>query len=106
MSRQLTRLEDAMMKRMNRMEQRLEEVARQGRKEQTDMVDVVSSHTISIVKKKQIVIQKMKRVLPGLVSRGMEGVEWDMVTKLGGLENRLAKGGHRFGSGQGCDTDG
>ena len=26
-----------------------------------------------------------------LVSRGMEGVERDMVTKLGGLENRLAK---------------
>ena len=104
MSRQLTRLEDAMMKRMNRMEQRLEEVARQGRKEQTDMV--VSTLTISITKKKQIVSQKMKRVLPGLVSRGMEGVERDMVTKLGGLENRLAKGGHRFGSGQGCDTDG
>ena len=104
MSRQLTRLEDAMMKRMNRMEQRLEEVARQGRKEQTDMV--VSTLTISITKKKQIVSQKMKRMLPGLVSRGMEGVERDMVTKLGGLENRLAKGGHRFGSGQGCDTDG
>jgi hypothetical protein len=33
-----TRLEDAMMKRMNQMEQRLEEVARQRRKEQTDMV--------------------------------------------------------------------
>ena len=30
-------------------------------------------------------------MLPGLVSRGMEGVERDMVTKLGGLENRLAK---------------
>ena len=104
MSRQLTRLEDALMKRMNRMEQRLEEVARQGRKEQTDMV--VSTLTSSITKKKQIVSQKMKRVLPGLVSRGMEGVERDMVTKLGGLENRLAKGGHRFGSGQGCDTDG
>ena len=78
--------------------------ARQGRKEQTDMV--VSTLTSSITKKKQIVSQKMKRVLPGLVSRGMEGVERDMVTKLGGLENRLAKGGHRFGSGQGCDTDG
>ena len=104
MSRQLTRLEDAMMKRMNRMEQRLEEVARQGRKEQTDMV--VSTLTISITKKKQIVSQKMKRVLPGLVSRGIEGVERDMVTKLGGLKNRLAKGGHRFGSGQGCDRDG
>ena len=45
----------------------------------------------SLTKKKQIVSQKMKRVLPGLVSRGMEGVERDMVTKLGGLENRLAK---------------
>jgi hypothetical protein len=33
----------------------------------------------------------MKRVLPGLVSRCMDGVERDMVTKLGGLENRLAK---------------
>ena len=31
------------------------------------------------------------RVLPGLLSRGMEGVERGMVTKLGGLENRLAK---------------
>ena len=67
-----TRLEDAMMKRMDRMEQRLEEVARQGRKE-------------------QVVSQKMKRMLPSLVTRGMEGVERDMVTKLGGLENRLAK---------------
>ena len=44
MSRQLTRLEDAMMKRMNRMEQRLEEVARQGRKEQTDIHGGVFSH--------------------------------------------------------------
>jgi hypothetical protein len=71
-----------MMKRMNRMEQRLEEVARQHRKEQTDTV--VSTLTSSITKKKQ-------RVLPGLVSRGMEGMERDMVTNLGGLENRLAK---------------
>jgi hypothetical protein len=78
-----------MMKRMNRMEQILEEVARQRRKEQTDTV--VSTLTISITKKKQIVSQKMKRVLPGLVSRGMEVLERDMVTKLGGLENRLAK---------------
>ena len=86
-----TRLEDAMMKRMDRMEQRLlEEVARQGRKEQTDMV--VSAHTSSIIKRmEQVVSQKMKRMLPSLVTRGMEGVERDMVTKLGGLENRLAK---------------
>ena len=46
-----TRLEDAMIKRMNQME--LEDVARQGRKEQTDMV--VSTLTSSITKKKQIV---------------------------------------------------
>ena len=78
-----------MMKRMNRIEQRLEEVARQRRKKQTDTV--VSTLTSSITKKKQIGSQKMKRVLPGLVSRGMGGVERDMVTKLGGLENRLAK---------------
>ena len=79
-------------------------MARQRRKEQTDTV--VSTLTSSFTKKKQIVSQKMNRVLPGLVSRGMEGVERYMVIKLGGLENRLAKGGHRFGSGQGCDTDG
>ena len=85
-----TRLEDAMMKRMDRIEQRLEEVARQGRKEQTDMV--VSAHNSSIIKRiEQVVSQKMKRMLPSLVTRGMEGVERDMVTKLGGLENRLAK---------------
>ena len=82
-----TRLEDAMMK---RKEQRLEEVARQGRKEQTDMV--VSAHTSSIIKRmEQVVSQEMKRMLPSLVSRGMEGMERDMMTKLGGLENRLAK---------------
>jgi predicted adenine nucleotide alpha hydrolase (AANH) superfamily ATPase len=63
-----TRLEDAIMRRMDQMEQRMEEVARQGRKERTDMV--VSTLTISITKKKQIVSQKMKRVLLGLVSRG------------------------------------
>ena len=85
-----TRLEDAMMKRMGMMEQRLEEVARQGRKEQTDMV--VSALTGSITKKmEQVVSQEMNNMLPGLVSRGMEGMERDMVTKLGGLENRLAK---------------
>ena len=39
----------------------------------------------------QIVSQEMKKMLPGLVSRGMDGMERDMVTKLGGLENRLAK---------------
>jgi hypothetical protein len=39
----------------------------------------------------QVVRQEMKRMLPGLVNRGMEGVERDRVTKLGGLENRLAK---------------
>ena len=57
-----------MIKRMNQME--LEDVARQGRKEQTDMV--VSTLTSSITKKKQIVSQKIKRGLPGLVSRVME----------------------------------
>jgi predicted RNA-binding protein with EMAP domain len=102
-----------MMKRINRMEQRLEEVARQRRKEQTDTV--VSTLTISITKKKQIVSQKMKRVLPGLVSRGMEVLERDMVTKLGGLENRLAKELVTSQSreaigwqwlGHGCDIDG
>ena len=84
------RLEDAMMKRMHQIEQRLDEVARQRRKEQTDMV--VSALTGSIIKKmEQIVSQEMKKMLPGLVSRGMDGMERDMVTKLGGLENRLAK---------------
>ena len=83
-----TRLEHAIMK---RMEQRLEEVARQGRrKEQTDMV--VSGLTSSITKRmEQVVSQEMKRMLPSLVSRGMEGVERDMVTKLGGLESRLVE---------------
>ena len=64
--------------------------ARQGRKEQTDMV--VSALTGSITKRmEQIVSQEMKKMLPGLVNRGMDGMERDMVTKLGGLENRLAK---------------
>ena len=59
--------------------------ARQGRKEQTDMV--VSALTGSITKRmEQIVSQEMKKMLPGLVSRGMEGMERDMVNKLGGLE--------------------
>ena len=85
-----TRLEDAMMRRMDQMEQRLEEVARQERKEQTDLV--VSALTSTITQKmEQVVSQEMKRMLPGLVRRGMEGAERDMVTKLGGLENRLAK---------------
>ena len=80
-----TRLEDAMMKRMDRMEQRLEEVARQERKEQTEIV--VSALTGSITKRmEQVVSQEMKNMLPGLVSRGMEGMERDMVNKLGGLE--------------------
>ena len=79
-----------MMKRMHQIEQKLDEVARQRRKEQTDMV--VSALTGSITKKmEQIVSQEMKKMLPGLVSRGMDGMERDMVTKLGGLENRLAK---------------
>ena len=39
----------------------------------------------------QVVSHKMKRILPGLLSRGTEGVERYMVIKLGGLENRLAK---------------
>ena len=43
--------------------------ARQGRKEQTDMV--VSALTGSITKRmEQIVSQEMKKMLPGLVSRG------------------------------------
>jgi hypothetical protein len=68
-----TRLEDAMMKRMHQIEQRLDEVARQRRKEQTDMV--VSALTGSITKKmEQIVSQEMKKMLPGLVSRGMDGM--------------------------------
>jgi hypothetical protein len=85
-----TRVEDAMMKRMDQIEQRLDEVARQRRKEQTDMV--VSALTGSITKKmEQTVSQEMKKMLPGLVSRGMDGMERDMVTKLGWLEIRLAK---------------
>ena len=68
---------------------------------------MVSALTSSITKEmEQVVSHKMKRILPRMLSRGTEGVERYMVIKLGGLENRLAKGGHRFGSGQGCDTDG
>ena len=32
-----------------------------------------------------------KKMLPGLVSKGLEGLKWAMMTKLGGLENRLDK---------------
>ena len=53
---------------------------------------VVSALTCSITKKmEQIVSQEMKKMRPGLVIRGLLGMERDMVTKLGGLENRLAK---------------
>ena len=48
-----------MMKRMHQIEQKLDEVARQRRKEQTDTV--VSTLISSITKKKQIVSQKIKR---------------------------------------------
>ena len=85
-----TRLEDAMMKRMDRMEQRLEEVARRGRKEQTYIMVSALPSTIN-KRMEQVVSQEVKRMLPSLVSKGMEGLERDMVTKLGGLENRLAK---------------
>ena len=61
MSRQLTclsgietRLEDAMMKRMDQLEQWLEEVASLGRKEQTDMV--LSALTGSITKKVEQIV--------------------------------------------------
>ena len=71
------------------MEHRLEAVARQGRKEQTDLV--VSALTSSITQgMEQVVSHEMKRILPGLVSTGMAGVERSMM-KLGWLENRLAK---------------
>ena len=63
-----TWLEDAMLKRMNQMEQRLEQVARQGRKERTDLV--VSALTSSIIQRmEQVVRQELKSMLPGLVTR-------------------------------------
>ena len=72
------------------MEQRLEQVARQGRKERTYLV--VSALTSSIIQRmEQVVRQELKSMLPGLMSRGMEGVERDMVTKQGGLENRVPR---------------
>ena len=49
-----TRLEDAMMRRMDQTEQRMEGVARQGRKEQTDMV--VSALTSSITQRMEQVV--------------------------------------------------
>mgnify|MGYP001497468695 CR=1 FL=1 len=53
---------------------------------------VVSALTSTIKKRmEQVASQEVKRMLPSLVSKGMEGLERDMVTKLGGLENRLAK---------------
>ena len=63
------------------MEQRLEQVARQGRKERTYLV--VSALTSSIIQRmEQVVRQKLNSMLPGLMSRGMEGVERYMVVKL------------------------
>ena len=85
-----TRLEDAMMKRMDRMEQRLEEVDRRGRKEQTYIMVSTLPSTIN-KRMEQVVSQEVKRMLLSLVSKGMERLEMDMVTMLGGLENRLAK---------------
>ena len=73
-----SRLENAMLKGMDMMEQRLEEVARQGRQELTDMV--VSALTSSITKRmEQVVSQEMKRMLHSPVA------------KLGGLKNKMAK---------------
>jgi len=85
-----TRLESALMNRMDQMEQRLEEVARQGRKEQTDKVVAALTSTVT-TRMEQVVIQEMKRSLPGLVSRSLEGIDREMKSKLGGLENRIVK---------------
>merc|ERR1712106_1203514 len=72
------------------MEQRLEEVARQGKKEQTDMV--VSALTNSINKKmEQVIGQEMNIMLPSLVNRSMEGLERAMMSKMSGIESKLSK---------------
>ena len=47
---------------------------------------VVSALTSTINKRmEQVVSQEVKRMLPSLVITGMDGLERDMVTKLGGL---------------------
>ena len=59
-------------------------MARRGRKEQTYIMVSALPSTIN-KRMEQVVSQEVKRMLLSLVRKGMEGLERDMVTKLGGL---------------------
>ena len=83
-------LESSMMKRLDMMEQRLEEVARQGKKEQTDMLVLAQTNGIN-KKMEQVIGQGMNIMLPSLVNRSMEGLERAMMSKMAGIESKMSK---------------
>merc|ERR1719435_483604 len=84
------RLEAAIMKRMDLMEERIAERATVERKEQVDMV--VAALTGSITKKMEHVVSKeVQNLLPGIVNRSMEGLERNMMSKMVGLETKMVK---------------
>jgi len=88
-----SRLEAAMIARIDMMEQRMAEVARQERKERKEEVEMVVTAMVGSVtsKMEHVVSQEMKNMLPGLVNRGMEGLEKSLMSKVVGLETKMTK---------------
>jgi len=84
------RLEAAIMKRMDLIEERIAERATLERKEQVDTV--VAALTGSITKKmERIVSKEIQNLLPSIVNRSMEGLERNMMSKMAGLETKMVK---------------
>jgi len=86
----MSSLEAAMMKRLDLLEERMVERSRLESKEQADII--VAAVTGSVTKKmEQLVSQEVQSLLPGLVSRSMEGLERSMISKVMGLETKIVK---------------
>jgi len=84
------RLEAAIMKRMDLMEERMAQKATLERKEQVDMV--VAALTGSITRKmEQVVSKEVQNLLPGIVNRSLGGLERNMMSKIAGLETKMVK---------------
>merc|ERR1719431_1061020 len=84
------RLEAAVMKRMDLIEERIAERSSLELKEQVDTL--VAALTGSITKKMERVVSKeVQSSLPGIVNKSMEGLERNMMSKMVGLETKMVK---------------
>jgi len=84
------RFETVMMRRMEQLEKKMDELSRQGRMDYADYI-VNSIKQDVLPRVEHLVSQEMNRVLPGLVSRSMEETERNVLKRLGNLESKVSK---------------